>query len=406
MTRADFFTHNRDSLRAALNGMPAVFIGHGQLQRKRDTTFSFVQESNFWYLSGIDEPDCILYIGEQGGDDFLIAPTRSSTQETFDGAVNIDSLKNTSGLKHIFSEREGWNLLVTKLEKQKKYYTPRPARAFDVASRMYTNPAAHRTLQKIQRKCTGVTYEDVRPLLAQLRMIKSEYEVAQLTNAIDITCTALSQISQNLSKGRYRHEYQIEADLTRAFRFSGATGHAYSPIVGAGHNATVLHYVRNDMPLTDGSLVVIDVGAEYQNYAADITRTYAVGNLSSRQQAVYDAVLRIQNNAIDRITPGVTFRDFEDMTRKMMARELVGLGLITSEHDIDGVLRYFPHATTHFLGLDVHDVGDYTAPLSAGMVITCEPGIYIPEESIGVRIEDDILVTEKGRRNLSSACPK
>jgi Xaa-Pro aminopeptidase len=207
-------------------------------------------------------------------------------------------------------------------------------------------------------------------------------------------------------------EYEIEAELTQKFVGHGGD-HAYNPIVAAGLNATILHYVKNNKALVAGEIVLIDSGAEYANYAADITRVFPVGGqLSERQQAVYDAVLRVKKYAESILKPGILIKEYEQQVGAKMNDELIELGLLPEGSTLKSTKSkpapyrtFYPHGTSHFLGLDVHDVGDYSQPLKPGMVLTCEPGIYIREEGIGVRLEDDILITKDGSQNLSASIP-
>jgi Xaa-Pro aminopeptidase len=183
---------------------------------------------------------------------------------------------------------------------------------------------------------------------------------------------------------------------------SGASGHAYEPIVATDNNATTIHYTSNNAALKNKHLLLLDVGAAYGLYAADISRTYALKKPSPRLVEVYDAVLSVQKKLMKMIRPGLTMRQIESMTEELVGDALVGLGLIKNKTS-KNIRKYYPHAVSHFLGLDVHDAADYDMPLSAGMVITVEPGIYIAAEKIGVRIEDDVVITKNGIRNLSSA---
>jgi Xaa-Pro aminopeptidase len=205
--------------------------------------------------------------------------------------------------------------------------------------------------------------------------------------------------------GNYEYEYQLEAEITAGFRKRGATGHAFEPIVAAGKRACILHNVANNAPIGKNELVVVDVGAEFEHYSADITRTVSFERSSTRQGAVYSAVLEAQEFAIDLLKPGLAFEDYRRQTDRFIGEKLRELGLIKTVGPA-GIRKYYPHSISHFMGLNVHDVGDYGQSLQSGMVLTVEPGIYIPEEGLGVRLEDDILVTEKGCEILSKTLPK
>jgi len=249
-----------------------------------------------------------------------------------------------------------------------------------------------------------LTVQDIRLDMASLRSIKQPEELQALKGAIDITCETLQNIATDPLK-EAKHEYELEAALSYGFRKRGADGHAFSPVVGAGTHSTTLHHFDNNGPIKHNDLIVLDVGAEVEHYAADITRTVSQVPITGRKADVFKAVASAQAYALSLIKPGIMPLDYEKAVETYIGEELQKLG-VTKDNSHESVRRYFPHATSHFLGLDTHDVGNYRAPWEAGMVITCEPGIYLPEEEIGVRIEDDILITKNGCEVLSKACPQ
>jgi Xaa-Pro aminopeptidase len=235
-----------------------------------------------------------------------------------------------------------------------------------------------------------------------MRVIKQPAELAALQEAINITVKAVKYVQ----KRQYQHEYQLEADITHQFRKAGAQGHGFTPIVSAGVNACILHRDANNAVIGAKDLITMDIGAEVDNYTADITRTYSQSKEpTKRQRNVYDAVQTVQDYAYTLIKPGALIKDNEKLVEHFMGEKLRELGLIKII-DRDSVRKYFPHATSHYLGLDAHDAGDYSRPLETGMVITVEPGIYIPDEAIGVRIEDDLLITKGGYKILSASLPR
>jgi Xaa-Pro aminopeptidase len=241
---------------------------------------------------------------------------------------------------------------------------------------------------------------DLSPHVVRLRMVKQPVEVAAIQSAIDITIAAMKAATRPAVLKTYTYEYELEAALTHGFRKRGATGHAFEPIVASGNRACTLHNVANNGALAASDLVVLDVGAEVEHYAADITRTKSLSLPSRRQQAVHAAVLDTQTFAKSLLKPDVLLREYEKEIEQYMGEKLRELGLIkTITHE--AVRSFYPHATSHFLGLNVHDSGDYDRPLEPGMVLTVEPGIYISNEGIGVRIEDDVLVTQTGIKVLS-----
>ncbi len=408
MFDAHFFSANRDALRAKLGGAVAVLAGNGLLQRKRDTTFPFAQESNVWYVCGVDQPDIVIIVGRQAKDDALIIPERSAVQEAFNGQLQADDLARKSGVQTVLRAKEAYEYINALVSKSKKgyMYSLDASSSYNKHGQFFVNPAQRRTQEKLRRHFPRIEFRELRPLIAELRVIKQPAEVRAIQHAIDYTSEALRSIQIDLETRKLHSEQAIEAYITYQFATQGAQGHAYDPIVASGANATTLHYVTNNSLLAKDAFVVLDVGAEVHGYAADITRTYAFGTVSQRHKELYMAVHEVQAAAIQQLRPGLTFREFETSVRSHLAAKLHELGLAQSTSDTVALERYYPHATTHFLGLDVHDVGDYNKPLQPGMVITCEPGLYILEEKIGIRLEDDILITETGRQNLSASCPK
>lgn len=399
----EFFRQNRQSLRKLLgNHQLVVVTAHGVLQRTADTTFPFAQERNFWYLTGIDEPDIVLVL--DGAEEFVIAPPVDAVRDVFDGALDAKAVTKRSGITTVLPYAEGWNQLKASLHTHATAHTILPGPVYHQQYALYANPARRRLLERIKRLNPGLDLQDARPALTKLRSVKQPAEIAAITEAVRITTQTIDTLRQQQTLQAFANEYELEAAITAAFRRSGAHGHAYTPIVASGAHATTLHYVANDGRINPGELIVVDVGAEIENYAADITRTLCSRPLTPRQRAVADGVREVQHYAAVLIAPGLQLRDYEAAVATKMGEVLQSLGLVTSTHDTDMIRRYYPHATSHFLGLDVHDVGDYHTPLEPGMVLTCEPGIYIPEEGIGVRLEDDLVVTATGSKNLSASC--
>ena len=254
------------------------------------------------------------------------------------------------------------------------------------------------------------TYERSGPIMAGLRSIKSDTEIKLMSEAMLITEKAFRRVLEFTKPGVM--EYEIEAEIIHEFIRNRANGHAYSPIIASGKNACVLHYNDNNMECKDGDVILMDFGAEYANYAADLTRSIPVnGKFTPRQKDVYNAVLQVMKAATKMLTPGNTIEKYHVEVGKIMEEELIGLGLLNkaevSNQNPESPLykKYFMHGTSHFLGLDVHDIGNRYEPMKAGMVFTCEPGIYIPEEGLGIRLENDILITDKGPVDLMATIP-
>ena len=400
---------NRERLRQLFTGTaPIVVTANGVMQQTSDEAYPFHQDSSFWYLTGIDEPGIILVMDK--GKEYLIVPPREVVREQFDGAIDIEQLSRVSGIQTVMYEKEGWKQLDARIKKVQNVATlGANPRYIDVLG-MYTNPARADLIQKIKDINPNIDLLDLRTHLSRMRMVKQPVELDAIQRAIDIVIDTLKDVTKPKQLAKYAYEYQVEADLTHGFRKRGAgglMGHCFAPVVASGERACTMHHIKNDGELASGELMILDVGAQVDNYASDVARTVLLGGdkPSKRQQAVYDAVLEAQQYAFSLLKPGVLMRTYEKQMEEFIGEKLRELGLIkTIEHE--KVRYFFPHATSHFLGLDTHDAGDYEYPLEPGVVLAVEPGIYIPDEAIGVRIEDDVVITEDGCRVLSERMPR
>lgn len=397
---SEFFAGNRERLRDLFTGTaPIVLTANGLVQRGGDSVYAFSQDASFWYLTGIDEPDITLVMDREK--EYLIIPARSVSREAFDGSVNADKLSLRSGIKTVYGDKEGWDKLKPRLKKVKHVATLAVAPAYIEHYGLYTNPARGALVGRLKNLNPQLELLDLSPHLTRMRMIKQPVEVSIIQSAIDITIASLKEATSPSHLSKYVYEYELEANITAGFRKRGASGHAFEPIVAGGPRAVTLHNLSNNSALSADELIVIDIGAEVEHYAADITRTISLKTVSRRQRSVYEAVEEIQKQAFELIKPGLLLKDYEHQIEQLMGEKLRELGLVKSiTHE--AVRHYYPHATSHFLGLNVHDVGDYNRPLEPGIVMTVEPGIYIPEEGIGVRIEDDVLITPTGNHILSN----
>lgn len=397
---SEFFAGNRRRLLEVTSAELVVISANGLLQRSADTAYPFRQDSNFWYLTGINEPDIILVISQT--EEFIIYPPRAEHRDQWDGELDQQKLINASGIEDMLEHHVGWNRLDRLLKKIKKVHTITPAEAYFERLGFYANPARASLLAQLKRH-RSLELIDIRKPIARLRQVKQPVEIKAIQKAIDITIGAFEMVNKRLSK--YKTEYEVVADITAEFIKNGASGHAYQPIVAVGVNAATIHYIECKDKLNTGELLLLDVGAEFENYGADITRTISNGAMSKRQKAVFQAVIAVQKAAFKLLKPGVTLKDYEAKVDKIMAKHLVALGLLEDEDDKQKLKKYYPHLASHFLGLDTHDAADYDRPLEPGMVLTVEPGIYIPGENIGIRVEDDVLITEKGVTILSAGLP-
>lgn len=402
---SDFFSGNRQRLRELFTGKaPIVITANGLLQRGAiDSAYNFIQDANFWYLTGIDEPDIVLVMDRDK--EYLIVPARSDRRQAFDGAVATEPLVRRSGIKTVLDDKAGWQQLGNRLKKVKHIATLRVLPAYVEEYGIYANPARANLAAKLKSYNKHLELLDLNQHLARMRMIKQKPELAAMQAAIDVTIASIKEATRTAKLKKYAFEYEIEAELTRGFRHRGADGHSFEPIVAGGKRACTLHNVANNGALSSGELVIIDTGAEVEHYAADITRTISLAKPSKRQRAVHAAVLDVQRFALSLLGPGVVLKEYEQQVHHYMGEKLRELGLIKSiSHK--SIRTFYPHGTSHFIGLNVHDAGDYDRPLDPGVVVSCEPGIYIPKEGIGVRIEDDVLITPRGNKVLTAKLPR
>lgn len=386
---------NVDMIREVLGqDTVCVLAGFSAMQQSRDGSGPFLQEANFLWLTGIDEPDWRCIVTKDFF--YLIAPGRSDTQKVFDGGLSPEEALSRSAADKVISAVEATKVLVDLVKSYKVVYTLTDdphASHYD----FILNPASGVLAEELRGIFKDV--RDCRLELARARAIKNPDELRHMRDAILLTSRAFGVVKEGIVNGNCTQEYEIEALFTYELRRHGAQGHAYEPIVAGGKNALTLHYSKNNDPLPKNGLVLMDIGARVGGYAADITRTFAVGTPSAREKEVHATVEAAHHEIIGLIRPGVSLKEYQDASDGIMKRALEQLGLLNEPSDYR---KYFPHAISHGLGIDVHEsLGGYTA-FQPGMVLTVEPGIYIPEEGIGVRIEDDILVTSDGNENLSA----
>ncbi len=390
-----FFTGNRQALLEQLKkGALVVMTGYGEVQRSHDSAHRFEQEANFWYLTGVEQADWWLIMDGTHGTEWLVAPDRDEVQQVFDGAADTERSREVSGIKTILTRDDAMRRL-RELAKHHSivYTTEQPAYLREHAT--FQLNSAQTDLKKVLER----TFQNVQVCnreLATLRTIKKPEEIAAIEKAIKVTVTAFEYMKKALPVAKY--EYELQAVLDYEIRRQGARGHAYDPIVAGSLNACTLHYVHNEAPLNKKGLVLFDVGARIDGYAADISRTYTLSTPTKRQQAVHDAVREAQVACIELLRPGLAFSDYHKSCEEIMKAALKSLNLSPERYR-----EYFPHAMGHGLGVDVHDPLAGYDSLQPGMVLTVEPGIYIRDEAIGVRIEDDILITDTGHKNLSVA---
>ena len=387
------FVKNRHRFVETLSQDVAIFSAHTLMQKSGDLAYGFAQESNFWWLTGIEEPDWKLIINAKKQHTTLVAPDIDETHRIFDGGLSYSEAKRISGVDSVVSYAEGQSLIANLAEQNISVSTL----GKDLREKYYNfslNPAPIKLFRDVKKQFQSVT--DCRLQLTKLRAIKQPHEIEAIRSAIKITSDAFSYIQENINK--YKYEHEIEAEFSHAFKRRSAS-YAYDPIIAGNERAVTLHYTKNNQLLSDG-LVLIDVGAKVDGYSADITRTLSYGTTSFRQRQVHQAVVWAHHKIIDLLEPGLSVEEYHEKVDDIMKTALVELGLLKKPKDYR---TYFPHAISHGLGVDVHDALGGPTNFKEGMVLTVEPGIYIPEEGLGVRIEDDILITKTGTENLSSS---
>ncbi|HLZ14594.1 MAG TPA: aminopeptidase P N-terminal domain-containing protein [Candidatus Saccharimonadales bacterium] len=396
MFGSDFFAGNRERLRQLFTGTaPIVVTANGLLQRAGDETFPFKQDGSFWYLIGVDHPDVILVMDK--GREYLIVPQREAIMETFDGAIDIAELTRRSGIKEVLHEKEGWKQLETRVKKVQHVATLAANPAYIEHFGMYTNPARRRLIRRLKQLNPALELLDLRQHLGRMRMVKQPIELEALTRAIDITNESIRDVLRPKQLGKYAYEYEIEADLVRGFRRRGAQDQGFTPIVASGPHACTMHHISNDGPLASDELVLFDVGASFDHYCADMARTVSLnGRPSRRQQQVYDAVCAAQDYAYSLLKPNLELRVYEDLVENFIGEKLRELGLIKTITREAVRREFFPHRTSHFIGIDAHDAGDYDEPLKPNATLAVETGIYIRAEGIGIRVEYNVVITETG----------
>lgn len=390
--------------------------------RNNDVEHEYRQDSDFYYLSGFDEEASVLVLSSESPQPYtLFVRKKDPEREVWDGPrAGVEGATESFGADLAFTIEQLAEELPKLLETERVFYAFGRNAAFD-------EPFFAAVAKAKARAKTGARYPvelvDPGKILHKMRLLKSGEELTLMTKAIDITREAHIAAMAAAEPGKY--EYELDGLLSSVFRRRGAARVAYGSIVGSGPNATILHYRKNDRQIQDGDLVLIDAGCEFDYYAADITRTFpANGRFSEPQRRIYELVLEAEFASIRAARPGATLDDVHRASVEVITRGLVDLKLIegpvSEAITTERYKRFFMHKTSHYLGMDVHDVGPYfengkPRPLQAGTVITVEPGIYIPAHDtsipeayrgIGVRIEDDVLITENGQRVLSVAIPK
>ena len=401
----------------------AVFAAAPEAVRSNDTHYRYRPDSDVMYLTGFEEPEAIVILAPKRAKPFtMFVRAKDKEREIWDGfRYGVEGAVSVFGADEAFPIKD-------LQEKLGDYLNGVPTLYYRIGQYPETDKIVVDTMVRLRaggrkKLSAPVNIVDPATIVHEMRAIKSPDELALMQRAADISAAAHVQAMKTVRPGM--NEYEVEAMIDHHFRLNGATSPAYNSIIGGGVNATVLHYNANNAPLKDGDLLLIDAGAEYKGYAADITRTFPVnGKFSKEQREIYDLVLATQVSCVDMVRPGVTNDDIKAHSIQLITEGLIRLGLMSGDpaklieekkHE-----EFYMHGLGHYLGIDVHDVGRYYVDgeprkLEPGMVMTVEPGIYIGIENanvpagyrgIGIRIEDDVLVTTNGPRVLTSKVPK
>lgn len=400
----ELYKHNRANFASAMKtGTLAVFNSNDIYPISADGSMPFQQHRDILFLSGVDQEESILVIfptasNERHREVLFLRETNETIaiwegeKLTKDAAFEVSGIKTVYWLnqfptifKQLMAEAEGIYLNTNEHLRASTEVETREDRFIKQVKQDYPAHQVHKSA----------------PILHRLRSIKHAIEIELMQKACKITEAGVRRILGFVKPGVW--EYEIEAELAHEFLRSRSSGFAYTPIIASGKNACVLHYIENNQQCADGDVILLDVGAEYANYSSDLTRCIPVnGRFTERQKKVYNAVLSVKKQAEKLLVPGTIMAEYHKEVGKFMETELLGLGLIdhtdikNQNPEWPAYKKYFMHGTSHFLGLDTHDVGIWHEPIKEGMVFTCEPGIYIPEEGLGIRLEDDLVVQSTG----------
>lgn len=379
-----------------------VFLAGEAKYKSADEKFPFTPNRNFYYLTGIDEEKDVLLISKIDGEVTvkLFIQEPDEVMAKWVGATYTDeeakALSAIEDIDYLDSFESELNRILTSGDVD-KLYLDLERRAFEEEDR-----PAQKFARKIKRKYLNIDIKDAYGLVSELRLVKSPEEIAEMQKAMDITKDAVEYLMTNCKTGIT--EGALEAYYDFYIKQNGVKDRAFNTIAAAGKNAAILHYVENNCELKDGELILFDLGAQWNYYNADISRTFPIsGKFTKRQKEVYEEVLKVNEFIIEAIRPGVMVKELNDLANDMLGEACVRLGLIKDKSEFR---KYYFHSIGHSLGLDTHDVGKRNIELKPGMVWTVEPGLYIEEEGIGIRIEDDVLVTENGRKVLTKEAIK
>ncbi len=388
----------------------AVFNSNDIYPISADSTLPFAQHRDLFYLTGIDQEETVLILYPDAKDpaqhEMVFVRETNAHIAIWEGyKLTKEETTKLSGIETVLWT-DNFEKTFLELAKQVDHIYINTNEHY--RAKVETQTREDRFINWCKEQFPKHTYEKSNFILQALRSVKDPKEIAQIQHACDITEKGFRRILSFVKPGVWEHE--IEAEFAHEFLRNRSKGFAYTPIIASGANSNVLHYIENCRQCKEGDVLLLDVGAEYGNYSSDMTRTIPVsGQFTPRQRTVYDAVLKVKNEATQLLQPGVLWKEFHKEVGKLMSSALVDLGLLTKKEvaeNAEAYKKYFMHGTSHHLGLDTHDYGLLDKPIQANMVFTVEPGIYIPDEGFGIRLEDDVVIQSSGApKNLMANIP-
>lgn len=407
-----FIENRKKFIESIKDKSAAVFVSNDVMPTNADEEMPFIQNTNLFYLTGIDQEDTFLILAPDFPDknlrEILFIKETSEEISIWEGnKLTKNEAIKISGIKTVLWNDEFYKILPLIIAESNNLYIEKNEHIRSITE---VETAQDRFYSFAKEKFPLQNFERSYPLLSKLRMVKNNIEIKLIQKACDITEKGFRRILNYTKPGVW--EYELEAEFIHEFINNNSKGFAYQPIIASGINACTLHYNENDCECKPGSLILMDVAAEYANYKSDMTRTIPVdGKFTKRQLDVYNAVLNVKNEATNILRPGITVNDYHKEVGKIMESELLKIKLLdktdVKKQDSKNPLfkQYFMHGTSHHLGLDVHDVGNFYVDLKPGNVFTVEPGIYIRKENLGIRLEDNIVISEKENINLMKNIP-
>lgn len=390
----EFYKNNRSKVLESIDDNSLLILFAGKAPKKTaDEKYPFTPNRNFYYLTGIDEENHILVLSKINGktNEYLFIKEVDTIAEKWEGkTIRKEEVSQICMIEDVKYLGE-FNNFIEKVVLNKE--------EINIYLDLETGNTAYKYVNEIKHKYYNINIKNAFKIIGNLRLIKTDEEVSRIRKAIDITIEGVKELMRNSKSGI--KEYELEAYFDFICKKNGVKDFAFKTIAAAGKNATVLHYVTNDSELKDGDLILFDLGAQYKYYNGDISRTFPInGKFTERQKEVYNAVLRVNEKVIKEMKPGVKFVDLNKKAKDWISEECISLGLMTEKDDVS---KFYYHSIGHSLGMDTHDIEleNRDVTFEPGMIYTVEPGIYIENESIGIRIEDDVLITEDGNEVLT-----